>query len=434
MGRWIIEQGGLPQTDPFSWTYSVYPNGCPFVVHQWLTDIIFFAALKMLRANSLVLITATTLCLSFLILILQTMKLLRLGQTVTLCLLSLSLLAATAHLQVRPEIFSYVFISLYYFILLKADHMGKLTTESLIILTLSMILWCNLHSGFVAGLIIICFWLLFSLIDQIVFHKSTLNNSYFFALPLCFTATLINPVGCNLWLYLPALYFSPISHYIDEWRHIDLSFFRYDPFYALLILITIFALLAHRIVSTGKLKDTGLKPIALGAIAIVISFCVCRFMNIASMSLIIAIAMLLNKLNQAKNQNENSPPQSPSYVYSLSFGISSTFIVLATTIIIMDRFPAKIAVNYDEFSMPVGAIDFLKQHPQKGRLLNDPENGDVLVWYLQPCPKIFVDSRFDLYSPAMLDKYFKLIACNAGWQDDLQSFNIDWLFVGLVIR
>ena len=50
-----------------------------------------------------------------------------------------------------------------------------------------------------------------------------------------------------------------------------------------------------------------------------------------------------------------------------------------------------------------------------------------LLWYLQPCPKIFIDSRFDLYSPNMVDKYFRMIGCEPGWQDYLKSLNIDWI-------
>ena len=105
MGRWIVEHNGLPQTDPFSWTYAIYPNGSPFVVHQWLTDIIFFLLVKTLRVDSLVIVAAISLCISFLVLPLHIFRRFDLSQTQTLVLLSLCMLNAESHLQVRPEFF-----------------------------------------------------------------------------------------------------------------------------------------------------------------------------------------------------------------------------------------------------------------------------------------------------------------------------------------
>ncbi len=294
MGRWIIEHGGLPQTDPFSWTYTIYPNSCPFVVHQWLTDIIFFLLVKIFGTYSLILVTTVALCLGFIVLPLLIFRCLNLTGPQILVLLSLSLLNTGSHLQVRPEIFSYVFIALYYFILIKADQIGKLSKSSLVVLFFSMILWCNLHSGFVAGLMLLCFWLLFSFIDHIGGRKSQFDHNYLAMVPLCLIATFINPAGYKLWLYLPALFFSPISHYISEWRHIDLSFLHYGPLYPLLLLVVIFIFLSYKIFKTDKLKETGFKPFFLGLVAIIICLSISRFMNIAALTLIVAIAMLLS--------------------------------------------------------------------------------------------------------------------------------------------
>ena len=172
LGRFIVENGRLPDTDPFSWTYAIYPNGCPFVVHQWLTDVIFYLLVKNFTAISLVLITATSLALAFLALPLQAMKRLQLSPIQTLLLASISALAACSHVQARPEIFFYLFVSIYYVILVKADQDKRLSNSALILLVLTMILWSNLHSGFVAGLIILCFWLILSFIDQVILGVS----------------------------------------------------------------------------------------------------------------------------------------------------------------------------------------------------------------------------------------------------------------------
>jgi len=419
LGRWIIDHGSLPLTDPFSWTYALYPNGCPFVVHQWLTDILFFVVEKALKPTALVMITAIALSFSNVILPLKILGNFRIRVGECLSLLVLSMLSAESHLQVRPEIFSYVFFALYFFILIKADQNGNLSKKNLTILFLGMVLWCNLHSGFLAGLMAVSFWLSLSIIDQAFFGKQKFGYSYFSSLPLCFIATLINPSGYKLWLYLPSLYLSPISHYVSEWRHFDPYFLYYEPFYPLLILMVIFVVLTYKTLQMGKLKDSGLKPILLGLVAIFIGLSVSRFMNTAAFCLIIAIAMLLNSFEREKQNNR-----------LLSFAIPSTIIVIATIIIVTDKLiPAKIADNCAEFTAPAEGVNFLKNHPQEGRLLNDAQYGDFLQWSLQPCPKLFIDSRFDLYDPNMIDRYFKLLECASGWQKSLQTFEIDWVFL-----
>ncbi len=434
MGRFIVEHNSLPISDPFSWTYAVYPNNYPFVVHQWLTDILFYLAVKAFSASSLVLITAIAVCLAFLVIPLKIMSQLRLNYIQSFVLVCISLLAACSHLQARPEIFSYIFISLYYLIMIKADQNSNLSYWDLIFLFAAMILWCNLHSGFVAGIAMLCFWLLFSIIDQILFKKNTTISRYLAAVILCFVATLINPFGFKLWQYLPSLYCSPISHYICEWRHFDLDFFRYAIFYPLLFLIIIFIFLAYKITKKGALKKSGLKPLALGFVSIIGGLWASRFMNIASLSLIIAIGMLLSSLKEQTNSQNKFLAVSFINPHSLLFGFFSTVLVVASAAFFTaEVMPAEIPEGFGD-PIPSAAIEYLKGKPQSGRLLNDPQYGDVMVWRLYPSPKIFIDSRFDLYDPSMVDKYFKLVDCKPGWQPYLRSFNIDWLFLPINCR
>ena len=428
LGRFIVENGRLPDTDPFSWTYAIYPNGCPFVVHQWLTDVIFYLLVKNFAAISLVLVTAMSLALAFLALPLQAMKRLQLSRIQTLLLASISGLAACSHVQARPEIFFYLFVSIYYVILVKADQDKRLSNGALVLLVLVMILWANLHSGFVAGLLILCFWLILSFVDQVILGKGKLYANYIF-MPLCLAATLINPAGYKLWLYLPACFLCPINHYISELRHFDLDFFHYIIVYPFFFLILAFFFLSYKIIKKDGLNQPIFKPFFIGLIGMLPGLCASRFMNLSSLTLIMSIALLLNKTRRESNLDKKTV--SPVFLnpQSLAFGLLSVILVVSSalffTVVVM---PAEIPEGDAGFTVPIAAMEFLKQHPQSGKLLNESQYGDILMWHMRPCPKIFIDSRFDLYSPIMAEKYFKLVDCKPGWQDSLKSFNIDWIF------
>jgi len=54
-----------------------------------------------------------------------------------------------------------------------------------------------------------------------------------------------------------------------------------------------------------------------------------------------------------------------------------------------------IADNY-----PVGAIEYLREHPVPGPMLNEHSWGGYLIRALGPGHKVFIDGREDAYEPA----------------------------------
>ena len=46
---------------------------------------------------------------------------------------------------------------------------------------------------------------------------------------------------------------------------------------------------------------------------------------------------------------------------------------------------------------PVGAVQYLRQHPQPTGMFNDYSYGGYLIWQLGPQHKVFIDGRADLY-------------------------------------
>ncbi len=84
------------------------------------------------------------------------------------------------------------------------------------------------------------------------------------------------------------------------------------------------------------------------------------------------------------------------------------------------------------FVPPFAALEYIDSHNLTGNVFNDPEFGDVLMWNSKKLPKLFVDTRFDMYSWKILQDYMTLAECKPGWHDLLARYKINWIFLSPV--
>ena len=88
-----------------------------------------------------------------------------------------------------------------------------------------MVLWCNLHTGFTSGLIVLVLYVVFGSL-QWVLTKRRGASPYLTACVTLFStllATLINPIGIGLWQYLPRLFFGQFNKTIVELQPLGLN-------------------------------------------------------------------------------------------------------------------------------------------------------------------------------------------------------------------
>ena len=81
------------------------------------------------------------------------------------------------------------------------------------------------------------------------------------------------------------------------------------------------------------------------------------------------------------------------------------------------------------FAPPLTAVAYIQENKPRGRLFNDPQFGDILLWHLYPCPPLFVDTRFDVYGSKIVIDSWKIESGLDGWERLLEQYKIDWIFV-----
>jgi hypothetical protein len=228
VGATFCQGGGVPRVD----TYAFTPVLPAWIDHEWGAGVIFFSLLKTFGPSALMLLKiAAALAAVFVCGAAARLK----GATWR-ALLPLAVPAALAVLPgfvtvVRSQVFSYVFfaLTLYCLELIKRGRRWP----SLVIVAM-MLVWTNVHGGFVVGLGVIAVYAIAALITRqaAITMTATLLASL--------AVTCLNPYGTQFWSYLvPALALPRTG--IPEWGPMPL--WGADPYlgFRLLLVITVIA-------------------------------------------------------------------------------------------------------------------------------------------------------------------------------------------------
>ncbi|MGE5709276.1 MAG: hypothetical protein ACM34B_03695, partial [Nitrospira sp.] len=201
-GKWIVEHGMLPPTDPF----SVYGEGKAWIVSSWLFELSIYGLIHLLGESGIILYT---LVLTWLImLVLHRMIAARVSDFVAVCgLMTLSAIALTKVFTPRPWLLTILFFSITLEIVLSFRE-GK---PSLYFryLPLLYVLWANTHIQFIYGLGLLGLACVAPLLDHLAEPYTRSSPMMVWGSPrwkqllrltaLCGFVTLINPYHVHLY-------------------------------------------------------------------------------------------------------------------------------------------------------------------------------------------------------------------------------------------
>src|SRR6266567_1599226 len=198
-GEFILNTHTIPRQDMFSFISPALP----WTAHEWLSEVIMAVVYRASGLTGVVIfftfIIALIYCLFF--------KILRAGSENILLVVTIALLAIASsqlHWLARPHIFSLGLLVAWNY-LLDAYHYRN--RNLLFLLPPLMLLWVNLHGGFVAGFILLGIYLLGNIIKYLTVPEAEkgfyLKKSRDLGLTIicCLVAALINPFGYHILLF-----------------------------------------------------------------------------------------------------------------------------------------------------------------------------------------------------------------------------------------
>src|SRR5579859_6070801 len=180
LGEIIVHCFCVPQTNLFSYTN---PN-FPIVNHEWFGEVIFYLISVGFGLSGLlifkILLILTTATLMYLVAIKK-------GSLFWVTMFSLlSITIFSMRFFVLPELYSYLFIGIFIFLLERYKETKN--TSALFILPVLEVIWVNTHIYFIIGIVLYGFFFLETWVSQKKYNKKILPVGI-----LVILATLVNP-------------------------------------------------------------------------------------------------------------------------------------------------------------------------------------------------------------------------------------------------
>lgn len=206
-GRWMLEHGRIPHTDPFSYTAF----GKPWIAHEWLSEIVLALAYNRLGYAGPALLVAAAVGVTLLIIGLRLRRWMRPAETcAALMVVSLALMPL---MLARPLVLTWPLLAWWVEELLRARERNGLPRRYLIPL---MTLWVNLHASFAVGLGLLGFFALDALVASADRRRTFIRWALFCS--AAGVAALINPNGLTNVLLPLGVFSSPTVGLIGEFQ------------------------------------------------------------------------------------------------------------------------------------------------------------------------------------------------------------------------
>jgi tetratricopeptide (TPR) repeat protein len=403
-GEWIVEHRAVPKTDIFSFTIQ----GKPWVDHSWLFQVITYLSYKKFGFEGLIFLESLIICIAFMFLLFSIYK--TENFYITVLILFLAIIASQVRYNLRPDIFSVLFLSMYLFFLKR-----PVTRLSFYALILIQVLWVNFHGYFFLGpLLVFVFvsqeFLARKFEDRLPWAWSQANRmeqaSYVKLKRLGLLVILVNLINPQflkgalypLWLSKDVLLgrHKLFFDYIQELKSVfQLKFAgTYHYFLIMVISLGVFVLNFRRIKLSDLLMFVIFLPFSFVIRNIAFFVFVASHIIYSNLEGLKRIPFLLKKRRPVWQKVAF-------HLMFLIFVIFSLYYLNSQLFLTYFDFQAQEfksdLTGIREHMFPKRGVDFvLKQH-LPARMFNDFNSGAYLIGRAYPQRQVFVDGRTELY-------------------------------------
>lgn len=415
-GEWILAHQAIPRQDLFSFTIA----DRAWLDWEWLSDAVY-ALLH--RCNGLAAIATFSLGLlgGTAVAIYSTARL-HAGRLVSFAVTCLAMAVTTIHWLARPHLFSWLLLAVFCWMLEKTRSSGE--RQWLLGLPFLMVLWVNLHPGFVVGLAVLWTWLFEETAGAAVEGQQERRQErqrrarwLAVAAVACLAAPFANPYGIDLHQHIASYLFSPagVTGHVVEWLSPDFHNPRLHWF-ELLIPLYAAAGLWHGVRGRWVWCVLTLGSLHM-ALASVRNVPICAIVSAAPVATLIDQFLKHSSWSSALETSEQVLTASVSRARRI--GISAIVVVMALGLVW--ETPAGLG---PPASLPRNALNYLPD----GRLFTTDRWADYLI-YVQPGRRVFFDCRNDLYGTEFIRGYITVMQAQRGWEEILRNYGITVVLV-----
>ena len=425
-GDWILREHSVPRTDPFSYT----AEGNAWIDLHWGFQIVLSLLYRIIGLDGLTLFRA--------FLATATVALLLFGFTprklplAGLGAVFLAVLASHERFLLRPELLSFLFLVLTLLLLERFLRIGS--GRGVYLLIPLLVLWVNVHSLFILGLLVVGICLSGELLDRGRSRWAALKPegggsgrrevviTLAAVLGLGMLATWINPFGFRAWS-LPLLQFtgriSPGTLYSSSIAEFQQPFDAGTGTLAIVAWWVLAAVTALVVMSRGHRLPT--RHLLLFASFFWLAFRARRNLPLFS---IVAIPILIEPFRR-------SGTLFPPARWRRMAGMGGRLLLFPLILLLMmaicgnhfylwERMDRRFGSGVLEGIAPVGAADFLIERSLSGRVFHALDDGGYLIWRAYPERRVFIDGRLEVYDEGTYRSYLRALE-EPQWFEELAA-------------
>ena len=407
VGQDIWQSRALPAVD----TYSYTRTGQPFVVHEWLFELLTYLGYRAFTYRGLIAGMAAIVMATYLLHYLL-LRALGVGRVLAGALLTVTLVLSFMTITLRPHIFSTLFLSieLWCLYLYRAGH-----RRAVWVLPPLLLLWVNLHGAWIMGLGTLVLFIVGEWLNARARGEAAILRPALLALGASLVATLVNPTGPSLLLY-PLTFIgggSATMRYIQEWQPPNFRDTMGLTFGLCVLLLAVLGLRRPRFDYTLALWAGAFSYLGFSAV---------RHIPLFALVVIPIIAQQLPTRWRG--------PEWPARE-NLGTGIINWIllgvVVVTMGVVVLGNPRAQLGRTPNAEGYPTVAFEYLRTHPG-GNLLNQDAFGGYLIANLPGRP-VFIDTRVDFYGRDFLEQYIAVTKMQAGWRETLTRYDISLILL-----
>ncbi len=421
VGKWVLEHGQVPVTDPFSFTLP----GAPWLAVEWGTGVVFAALDHAFGLKGIVFLCGCLIA-ALITVLLRTMLASRADTLFALLLALLASNAISIHYHARPHLFTLLFLSIAAWIITRDRDPGKTPTRWIWLLPPLTVLWVNLHPGFA---------ILFAYLGVVVAGsalewaagKGSLRATlrYVGLSAACAAATFVNPFGWKL--HTEILSYFQATGMTDLIQEFQAPTFRSSPqLYFMGFLLAGLALCGLFIAQRRFVEPLLILGLAYASLTSVRHSTV----FVAIVAPIVAVQLSIYWRAFAVRQPRQSvvrilddlsegmrPGFSRNSLWALA-GLAAIFVLAPR-----EQWPA----DFDDKMFPVAMA---ARHPElaTARLFTTEQWADYLLFRNYPRQRVFYDDR-SFYGAKMFQRVQVLLNGGPGWKATLDDYQTDMVMI-----
>ncbi|MGD0651462.1 MAG: hypothetical protein ABSA97_10045 [Verrucomicrobiia bacterium] len=421
LGSWMSEHGEVIRVDSFSYTR---PEGV-VVSKEWLSELLWGAAGRCWGWNGIVFVAGLLIATTLYLLYRQMETEGTDGLTATLLVLTAAL-ACSLHWLARPLLFTHLLVVVFNWLLRGFERRRVPEWVLFASLVPLMGLWANLHGAFPVGLVLIGVYVAGDSGKAVQgqpggWRRAVVLGALWL---LCGMATLANPNGWRL--HQMIIYYLRRPEFVggvSEFLAPDFHAAYMWGFEAQLLVLAVVLL-----VMRGQWEATEILLVIVWGY-----FALHSVRNVPIFGLVVApiCAGHIRRYLQ-----EGASGRGAQWYRRLAGDITSVSLasdgrvwigLVVAMVLLLESGKLLKQVEPLPSAFPVGAVRFLREHPEvgRGRMFNPDHWGGYLLLEM-PERKVFLDSRHEFYGTELLADYRRVVEGEPEWLETLTKYQVEW--------